>query len=101
MEAVDKAPVTRKSLPLSERDLRDLAVLRGSEAHRRAWSQLANVIVTERSSEAATLQAVVEAGIRAVAQQVEAEGYARIAAEASAESRQAVARRRRPSWADE
>src|SRR5881227_809207 len=101
MEAVDRVPVTRKSLPLSERDLHDLAVLRGSEAHRRALSQLVHVVVTERSSEAVTLQAVLEAGLKAVAQQVEAEGYARIAAEASRENRQTVARRRRPSWADE
>jgi hypothetical protein len=88
-------------MPLSERDLRDLAVLRGSEAHRAALSRLAQVDVTEASSEAVMLQAVLEAGIKAVEQLVEAEGYARIAAEASAENRQAVARRRRPSWADE
>ncbi len=101
MDTADQVRATRKSLPLSERNLRDLAVLRGSEAHRAALSQLAHVAVTESSSEAVMLQAVLEAGIKAVAQLVEAEGYARIAAEASSENRQAVARRRRPTWADE
>jgi len=100
MDSADQVRATRKSLPLSERDLRDLAVLRGSEAHRAALSRLAHVAVTESSSEAVMLQAVLEAGIKAVAQLVEAEGYARIA-EASSENRQAVARRRRPTWADE
>lgn len=46
------------------------------------------------------LHAVLEAGIKAVAQLVEAEGYAQIAAEAT-EDRLAAARRRRPTWADE
>jgi hypothetical protein len=101
MDTADHVRATRKSLPLSERDLRDLAVLRGSEAHREALSRLAHVAVTESSSEAVMLQAVLEAGIKAVAQLVEAEGYVRIAAEASSENRQAVARRRRPTWADE
>jgi len=101
MNTADRVRATRKSLPLSERDLRDLAVLRGSEAHREALSRLAQVEVSATSSEAVMLQAVLEAGIKAVAQLVEAEGYARIAAEASSENRQAVARRRRPSWADE
>ena len=99
--AADRVRVTRKSLPLSDRDLRDLAVLRGSEAHRAALSRLAQVYVTESTSEAVMLQAVLEAGLKAVAELVEAEGYANIASEASSENRQAVARRRRPTWADE
>lgn len=101
METVDSQRGTRKSLPLSERDLRDLAVLRGSTAHRAALSRLAHSEVTEASSEAAMLHAVLEAGIKAVQELVESEGYAQIAAEDAAEERQAVARRRRPSWADE
>ncbi|MGW6279404.1 hypothetical protein [Kribbella sp. NPDC055071] len=101
MDAVDRVRATRKSLPLSDRDLRDLAVLRGSGAHRAALSRLAQVRVTESTSEAMVLQAVVEAGLKAVADLVEADGYARIAAEVTSEDRRAVARRRRPSWADE
>ena len=58
-------------------------------------------MVTEGSSEAVVLHAILEAGIKAVEQLVEAEGYAQIAAEGAAENRQAVARRRRPTWADE
>ncbi|WP_405060975.1 hypothetical protein OG474_04860 [Kribbella sp. NBC_01505] len=101
METVDRSPVTRKSLPLSERDLRDLAVLRGSEAHRAALAKLTQVQVSETTSEAVLLQTVLEAGLKVVADLVEAEGYARIALEVVPEDRQAEARRRRPSWADE
>ncbi|GAB3950405.1 hypothetical protein GCM10029976_085070 [Kribbella albertanoniae] len=101
METVDRSPATRKSLPLSERDLRDLAVLRGSEAHRAALAELTHVHISETTSEAVLLQTVLEAGLKAVADLVEADGYARIAHEVVHEDRQAVARRRRPSWADE
>ncbi|MFF1821924.1 hypothetical protein ACFVWG_31755 [Kribbella sp. NPDC058245] len=101
METVDRSPVTRKSLPLSGRDLRDLAVLRGSEAHRAALAELTHVQISETTSEAVLLQTVLEAGLKAVADLVEADGYARIALEIVPENRQAVARRRRPSWADE
>lgn len=100
MATSDRQQSVRKSLPLSERDLHDLAVLRGSHAHRVALSQLADVDVTEQSSEAAMLHAVLEAGIKAVERLVEDAGYAQIAA-AATEDRQATARRRRPSWADE
>jgi hypothetical protein len=92
---------TRKSLPLSERDLHDLALMRGSVAHRAALSRLADVDVNEDSSEAALLHAVMEAGIRAVAQQVEAAGYAELAAGMDTANRKSTARRRRPTWADE
>ncbi|WP_272952596.1 hypothetical protein [Kribbella amoyensis] len=44
---------------------------------------------------------MLEVGIKAVERQVESEGYARIATEMDATARQGVARRRRPSWADE
>lgn len=92
---------TRKSLPLSERDVRELALMRGSLAHRAALSRLADTDVAQDSSEAALLHAVMEAGINAVARQVEAEGYTQMAEEMEAAGRQAVARRRRPAWADE
>jgi hypothetical protein len=64
-------------------------------------SDLTQVQVTESISEAALLQTVLEAGLKAVADLVEAEGYARIALEVVPENRQAVARRRRPTWAGE
>lgn len=101
MDTLKRASVTRKSLPLSERDVRDLTTMRGSDAHRAALSQLANVEVSEDASEAALLHAVMEAGIKAVEQQVEADGYARIALGMDSTARQSAARRRRPTWADE
>lgn len=90
----------RKSLPLSDRDLRDLDKLRGSDAHRAALARYTSTTVTETSSEAAILHAIFEAGMRAVREQVEEQGYAQMAAERDYDQR-AVARRRRPSWADE
>ena len=96
-----RRPAARKSLPLSARDLEDLAKLRGSEAHRAALSHLVGSEVGGDTSEASLLHAVLEAGMRAVQQQVEEQGYAQIAAEMDVTARQASARRRRPSWADE
>ena len=100
MDAVNR-PTVRKSLPLSERDLRNLEVMRGSTVHRMALSRLADVEVTESTSEATLLHAVLEAGLKAVECEVEAQGYAQAAAEMDAAARRATARRRRPAWADE
>ena len=94
-------PAARKSLPLSAKDLEDIAKLRGSAAHRSALSHLIDTDVSGDTSEASLLHAVLEAGLRAVQQQVEEEGYAQIAADIDVSARQASARRRRPSWADE
>jgi hypothetical protein len=91
----------RKSLPLSEHDLGDLALVRASEAHRVALSQLIDVELTDESSEAALMHALMAVGIKAVQQQVEAHGYAQIAAEMDTTAHQAAARRRRPTWAEE
>ena len=97
---------TRKSLPLTARDDRDLAVLRGSKVHREALSRLADTTVDASASEAAYLHPVFEAGLQAIKEQVEESGYAEMAAQRNAEgetieARRAAARRRRPSWADE
>lgn len=94
-------PAARKSLPLSAKDLDDIARLRDSAAHRSALSHLVDADVPGDTSEASLLHAVLEAGLRAVHQQVEEEGYAQIAADADVSARRASARRRRPSWADE
>jgi hypothetical protein len=83
------------------KDLEDIAKLRGSAAHRSALSHLVDTDVSGDTSEASLLHAVLEAGLRAVEQQVEEEGYAQIAADIDVSARQASARRRRPSWADE
>ncbi|MGI8522088.1 MAG: hypothetical protein ACR2K3_02090 [Nocardioides sp.] len=99
MKSLDTS--TRKSLPLSARDLHDLATLRGSTAHRVVLSDLAGEIVTEASSDAAVLHAVWEAGIKAVRDRIEVEGYAEIAEGRDVQTARAAARRRRPSWADD
>lgn len=100
MPDLEKATV-RKSLPLTERDLRDLETLRSSEAHRAALATLVSSDILKTRSEAALLRAVLEAGLRAVEHQVEADGYAQMAADLDAAAMKRSARRRRPSWADE
>ena len=90
----------RKSLPLSTRDLADLKLMRSSAIHRDALARLSREAVTDESSEARVLHAIVAAGLAAVREEVEAAGYAEIAAEQDLAARKAAARRRPPSWAD-
>lgn len=94
----------RKSLPLTERDLADLERLRAPGPERAVLSEMAGVRV-ESVTEAALLNIIFAAGVRAIREQAEERAYASAAAEriASGEAAEVrrVARRRRPSWADE
>ena len=92
---------TRKSLPLSERDLVELANLRASEQYQDALSRVGGEQVTAATSEAVVLHAVWQAGLKAVREQLEADGYAELARDRSDETARQVARRRRPAWAEE
>lgn len=92
---------TRKSLPLSTRDLSALSALRRSPVHRAVLADLAGTPLSETSSEAAVLHAIWEAGVQAVRERVEEAGYAEMAADRDPDVHKAVARRRRPTWADE
>jgi hypothetical protein len=96
---------TRKSLPLTERDLADLERLRGQTPERDALADLAGVVEVESVAEAALLHMVFTAGLRAIRERAEELAYARAAADRlasgeAAEVRQ-IARRRRPAWVDE
>lgn len=86
---------------MSARDLEDLEKLRNSHELREALSAVSSEPINENTSEAALLHAVMEAGKRAVREHVESVGYTQIAQEREDYNRQAVARRRRPTWADE
>jgi hypothetical protein len=92
---------SRKSLPLTEGDLRDLSVLRESATHRAVLADLTGAPLSDTSSEAAVLHAIWEAGVKAVLERVEDEGYAQLAAQRDLADRKATARRRRPAWAGE
>lgn len=100
MATLDR-PAVRKSLPLSARDIREIELLRGSSVHRNALERLSAQSINDDSSEATVLHAIVEAGLKAVLEEVEEAGYAELANEYDAAARQAVSRRRRPAWADE
>jgi hypothetical protein len=96
---------TRKSLPLTERDLADLERLRGQTPERDALSDLAGVVVVEGVTEAALLHMIFTAGLRAIREKAEELAYASAATDrlssGEAEETRRIARRRRPAWADE
>jgi hypothetical protein len=95
---------TRKSLPLSERDLADIARLREETPEREALSEMAGVVV-EGVAEAALLRLIFEAGLRAIREKAEEGAYAIAAqdrlASGEADEIRRIARRRQPGWADE
>lgn len=72
-------------------------------ARRGHATPLAGTPVSEASGEAAALHAVWEVGLQTVRERVEDAGYGELAAERTAPTAalKAVARRRRPPWADE
>jgi ectoine hydroxylase-related dioxygenase (phytanoyl-CoA dioxygenase family) len=94
----------RKSLPLTERDLADLERLRGQTPERAALADLAGVVV-EGVTEAALLHMIFAAGLRAIREKAEERAYASAAADrlasGEADEIRRIARRRRPTWADE
>jgi hypothetical protein len=94
----------RKSLPLSERDLADIARLREQTPEREALSEMAGVVV-ESVAEAALLRMIFEAGLRAIREKAEERAYASAAedqlADGEADETRRIVRRRRPAWASE
>ena len=97
----NEGTVARKSLPLTPRDQADLELMLTSDAHREALSRISGETLQPQASEARALHALLTAGVAAVREEIEAAGYAQIAAEQDPQTRKAVARRRRPDWADE
>lgn len=95
----------RKSLPLTEQDLADIARLREQTPEREALSELVGVVIVESVAEAALLRMIFEAGLRAIRERAEERAYASAAEDrlASGEAQEArrIARRRRPDWANE
>jgi hypothetical protein len=96
---------TRKSLPLSERDLADIARLRAEAPEREALSEIVGIVVVESVAEAALLRMIFEAGLRAIREKAEELAYASAAEDrhgsGDADEARRIARRRRPSWAGE
>jgi hypothetical protein len=95
----------RKSLPLTERDLADIARIREDTPEREALSEMADVVVVESVAEAALLRMIFEAGLRAIREKAEARAYASAAedrlASGEADETRRIARRRPPGWASE
>ena len=98
---IDSSPIIRKSLPLSSRDLSDLSRLRESDTYHAALHELTSFTVTDQTSEASFLHAVLEAGILAIEQKAQEAGYAQMAQDIDVAARKAFARRRTPTWATE
>jgi hypothetical protein len=93
--------LVRKSLPMSVSDLEAVALIQGSEHHRAVLMDLSWQPLGPDSSEARYLRALLAAGIAAVRERVESEGYATIAAGQDPDLSRRAARRRQPSWAHE
>jgi hypothetical protein len=90
----------RTPLPLTARDLEDLAKLREPGPERRALTALAAAPAEGEVSEALLVHAVFVAGLRAVREAAEAASYQADAADrhARADADRAAARRRQPTW---
>lgn len=99
--SIDSSNVTRKSLPLTSRDLSDLARLRESDVYHAAIRELTAFSVTSQTSEASFLHAVLAAGIVAIEQKAEEAGYEQMAQQIDTAAAKAFARRRTPTWASE
>lgn len=94
----------RTPLPLTARDIEDLAKLRMPSPERDALNDLADVSLADEVSEALLIHAVFTAGLRAIKEAAEARGYAQLAAQEEAFGDAAERRAssdRRPRWADE
>jgi ectoine hydroxylase-related dioxygenase (phytanoyl-CoA dioxygenase family) len=96
---------TRKSLPLTEKDLADIARLREEIPQREALSEMVGFVVVESVAEAALLRMIFEAGLRAIHEKAEERAYASAAedrlASGEADETRRIARRRRPDWANQ
>ena len=92
---------TRKSLPLTEQDLADIARLREETPEREALSEMVGIVVVESVAEAALLRMIFEAGLRAIREKAEERAYASAAedrlASGEADETRRIARRRRPA----
>ena len=93
----------RKALPLTTRDLEDLDRLRSPGPERAALADLSGSQLEGEVTESVLLHAIFAAGLRVVQEAAEASAYAEAASErrATEEEDRRIARRRRPSWADE
>ena len=100
-----QAAKVRKSLPLTEKDLADIARLRQETPERQALFEMAGVPVVESVAEAALLRMIFEAGLRAIREKAEERAYTSAAedrlASGEADEARRIARRRRPAWASD
>lgn len=94
----------RKSLPLTEQDLDDLARLRQATPERAALSRISGVDVID-VTESSLLHMIFVAGLHAIHEKAEEDAYATAAADrkasGEADELRRIARRRRPAWVDE
>lgn len=99
---VREGVVRRPSVSLTAQDEADLAALKESAELPEILGRLVGLPIDPRSAtESALLLALLRAGIHAVQDEVADLAYEQLAPNVNLEARQAVARRRRPTWADE
>ena len=98
-----KQPTSRRvSLPLTEADERDLAMLRSESKYQAALQQMADVDIVH-ATESVTVHAVFTAGLVAIRNAAEEASYAEVALQQAVDrqSRRTQSRRRQPTWAHE
>jgi hypothetical protein len=95
------AVVRRAQLPLTQRDLDDLAALHAPTPQRAALVRLVPEGIADQISESALLHALLELALARVREETEAAGYAELARLQDDDARRRVARRRKPGWADD
>lgn len=101
---ISGSTVRRPSLPLTERNERELTLIRESVIHRNMLAELNSAEIFPKDvSEAVVLHAVFEVGLRKVREALEERGYAELAQQQGDEepNKYATSRRYRPTWANE
>ena len=101
---MNQTVVRRPSLPLTAADEADLMLLKESPSYQQALARLSSQDLPEGGvKESVLLHAVFEAGLSAVRQLAESDGYEQLSAEYAADdaTRRRLSRRRRAAWADE
>lgn len=95
-------PVRRPSLPLTAQDEQDLALVREVGFHNDTMSERSGERVGADATESSLLHAIFRIGLKTFLDEIAAQGYAELAADKEyMDEMRRIARRRRPSWADE
>lgn len=102
---MNERAVRRPTLPLTERDERDLAAIRTAPEYQAAMATALGLDPSQTPdvTDSVVLHFIFTRGLESLQDEIEAAAYERLAEarRSTATTRKAIARRRRPAWADE